>query len=125
MFDEIVQPQEGDNASGRINDARGVGVSNNEPQRLCPGQRAGGFYTHKGVLYNAVGYALVMDALTHDGPGEASRIDLATECQNLATDGLGVAGVLATEGIIPVVAALILTYPDQSFDKAPIMAYAA
>ena len=125
VFDEIVQPEEGDNASGRINNARGVGVSNNELQRLYPGQPAGGIYSHQGVLYNAVGYALVMDALTHDGPGEASRIDLATECQELATDGLGLAGVLVTKGIIPVMAALILTYPHQSFNEPPITAYAA
>ena len=46
--DDIVQPQSGINASGYILDERGVGVSNNEVQLLCPDQPAGGPYLHEG-----------------------------------------------------------------------------
>ncbi|CZR54690.1 uncharacterized protein PAC_04574 [Phialocephala subalpina] len=54
IFDEIVLPQD-DKASGHINDARGVGASNNELQSLCPDLPARDIYTHEGVLHNSVG----------------------------------------------------------------------
>lgn len=46
FFDVIVQPQSGTGASAFLRDERGVGVSNNEVQLVCPGQAAGGFYGH-------------------------------------------------------------------------------
>ena len=124
IFDEIVQPQTGTGASGFINDARNVGVSNNEVQALCPGQVAGGFYTHEGVLYNSVAYALAVDALTHPGPGIPGRIDLATLCQEVATAGLSLEDVLATEGLIPLAAFNVELYMPKMFDEPAIMAYA-
>ena len=48
---------------------------------------------------------------------------MATERQRLVTDGLGLSSVLVTEGIMPAIAALILTYLNQSFDEPPIIAY--
>lgn len=123
--DTIVQPQQGTVASAYIKDARGVGVTNNELQVLCNGQPAGLFYTHEGVLYNPVAFALAVDALTHDGPGEPSRLDLTTLCQEAATEGLSLTDVVATEGTIPVALAAILLYEPKSFAEPPIKAYAA
>lgn len=56
-FDEVVEPQSGKNASAYFMDVRGVGVTNNEVQILCPSKPGGSFYTHEGMLYNPVTYA--------------------------------------------------------------------
>jgi hypothetical protein len=85
LEDEIVQPQEGSAASGFINDAHKVGTSNNFLQGVCAGQPAGGIYTHEGVLYNPVTYALVVDALTHTGP--ASFACVKASCANAVIPG--------------------------------------
>ena len=50
--DNVIQPQSGTNASAYMQDARHVGVTNNEVQVICPGLPAGGDYTHEGMLYN-------------------------------------------------------------------------
>ncbi|KAK8081083.1 hypothetical protein PG997_008901 [Apiospora hydei] len=49
FFDEIVQPQHGAGASAYLLDVRGVGVTNVEPQVVCPpGSPGAGFYGHAG-----------------------------------------------------------------------------
>ncbi|KAL2787232.1 hypothetical protein BJX66DRAFT_328028 [Aspergillus keveii] len=53
--DEIVQPQDGTNASGYIEDPKAVVL-------------------HEGILYNAVAWALIQDGITHPGPGKSSRL---------------------------------------------------
>jgi len=96
--DEIVNPQTGTGASAFINDARAVGVSNTQVQTACPGQPAGGTYTHEGVLYNPLSFALAVDALTHSGPGLLSRINLASVCAQVAAPGLTAQDLILTEG---------------------------
>jgi pimeloyl-ACP methyl ester carboxylesterase len=124
LFDEIVQPQSGDSASGRLLDARRVGVTNNQVQKICPGQPGGAFYTHEGVLFNSVAWALARDALTHDGPGRTDRIDLNEVCAQFAAPGLSLTDALATEGLIPLAAANILLHPQKEFVETPLRAYA-
>lgn len=123
-FDELVSNQEGVTAPSYIDDIRGVGVSNNRFQDLCPDKPAGSFYLHEGTLYNPVGYALVIDALTHDGPGNASRIDLKTECDKIVPDGLSAVDVLATEALIPNCLMKILEYHPKITTEPPIRSYA-
>ena len=113
FFDEIVEPQQGTGASAFLNDARGVGVSNNEVQTVCAGQAAGTFYTHEGTLYNPLGYALVQDALTHDGPGQTSRLSLGSVCNNYLTPGLDLSGFLLTENSIAIAGLAIIVYPNK------------
>jgi hypothetical protein len=96
--DEIVVPQSGTGASAFINDARGVGVSNTQVQVACPLLPAGGAYTHEGVLYNPLSFALAVDALTNPGPGSLSRIDLASVCSQPVAPGLTAQDVVLTEG---------------------------
>ncbi|EON61418.1 hypothetical protein W97_00633 [Coniosporium apollinis CBS 100218] len=86
--DEFIQPQSGPGASAFINDACGIGATNNELQVICNGRPAGSFVTHEGVLYNPVAFALAVDALINGGPGSTSQIDLTTLCGQVATEGL-------------------------------------
>ena len=43
-------------------------------QELCPLQLAGLLFTHEEMLYNPLGYALAVDALTHDGHANVQRM---------------------------------------------------
>lgn len=95
--DEIVSPQSGLNASAFVKDVRGVGVSNSELQVVCKGFLPGEYATHEGMLYNGLAYALAVDALTHEGPGRVGRIDLGSVCNEVASPGLSVGDVVATE----------------------------
>lgn len=121
FFDEIVEPQQGTGASAFLNDARKVGVSNNEVQTICAGQPAGSFYTHEGTLYNSLGYSLAVDALTHSGPGQVSRLsNLNTICSYYLTPGLNLADFLETENSILIAGIAILAYPNKVTQEPPI-----
>ena len=50
-----------------------VGASTTYLQGACLGELVGGLYTHEGVLYHPVTYALVVDALQHMGPEALNR----------------------------------------------------
>ncbi|KAH8681911.1 hypothetical protein BX600DRAFT_32636 [Xylariales sp. PMI_506] len=123
LLDEVVQPQQGTGASAYLGDARGVGVINVELQTACLGQPGGSFYEHAGVLYASLTYALIVDALTHDGPGDLSRIDLNSVCAQYAAPGLTLVDTLATIALIPIALAEILAYPDKSTAEPQLMAY--
>ena len=121
FFDEIVEPQQGRGASAFLKNARRVGVSNNEVQLVCPaGSPGGSFYTHEGILYNSLGFALAVDALTHRGPGRPARLDLATVCANYLTPGLDLTDFLLTENSILIAGAAIVAYPNKVFNEPPI-----
>lgn len=120
FFDEIVVPQQDPNASGSLFDVRGFGVTNNEVQIVCAGQTAGTFYTHEGVLYNPLGYYLLIDAIANDGPGQPGRLDLGSVCNNYLTPGLNLADVLLTENTIPHAVVAIITYPYPVFNEPNI-----
>ncbi|KAH4935728.1 hypothetical protein HBI56_008650 [Parastagonospora nodorum] len=124
FFDEIVEPQQGNFASAFMNDGRNVGVSNNEVQKVCAGGLAGTFYGHAGVLFNPLTYALIVDALTHDGPGNTSRINLASVCSTYAAPGLDLDDVIATSGLIPIAGVMLLTYPDKRLAEPGLKSYA-
>lgn len=124
FFDEIVEPQQGTIASAFINDARNVGVSNNEVQSVCSGQPGGSFYGHAGVLFNPLTYALIVDALQNEGPGNLGRIDVRSVCNSYAAPGLDLDDVLATSGLIPVAGVLLLAYPEKMFVEPELRAYA-
>ncbi|KAJ5030397.1 hypothetical protein J3E73DRAFT_225467 [Bipolaris maydis] len=125
FFDEVVEPQQGTLASAYMNDARSVGVTNIEVQRVCTGQPAGTFYGHSSVLSNPLTYALIVDALQQDGPGDLSRVDLKRVCSTFAAPGLDLDDVLATIGLIPVAGALLLLDPStKTFAEPPLRAYA-
>jgi hypothetical protein len=124
FFDEIVEPQQGTGASAYMNDARGVGVSNNEVQVVCQGYLGGFFYDHAGVLFNPLTYALIVDALTHDGPGNIGRINIPQVCNSLAATGLDLDDVISTSALIPIAGVLLLAYPDKRLAEPMLMSYA-
>lgn len=123
--DEIVQPQAGGNPTGFINDARHMGVSNTLVQDACPLTPAGTFVTHEGILYNALAYALAVDALTHKGPGQLSRVDTQTVCAMFAAQGQSLDDLLATEATAVTFTTNILLGEPRTLVEPPIMAYAA
>lgn len=123
LTDEIVQPQLGTAASGFLNDARGVGVSNNTYlQGACLGLPAGTLYTHEGVLYNPIAYALVIDALQNDGPGSFDRV--SDQCGNIVAPGLSLDDVIETTALIPLAVLNIFSYEDKVTSEPGLMSYA-
>ncbi|KAK4617897.1 hypothetical protein CLAFUW4_11913 [Fulvia fulva] len=126
IFVEIVQPQQDPNASGALNGARDVGVSNTELESVCTALLPGGtvYDTHEGVLYNALAYALAVDAIQNPGPGQLSRVDAKLACSQFAAPGLSLPDVLATEAKIPIAAAAIIAFLPKSATEPPIKAYA-
>lgn len=124
FFDEIVQPQAGMIASAYLNDARKVGVTNNEVQKVCAGRLGGSFYTHESMLANPLTFALAKDALTHKGPGRTSRVDLANVCNRSLAPGLGLEDLLLTENSIIIAALAIVLYLPKQVDEPTINQYA-
>lgn len=96
-FDQVVEPQKSPRASAELRDIRGVGVTNNQIQVGCPGKTAGSVYLHETMLVNPLAYALFVDALTHDGPGDLSRIDVDKICDQVVPPGLDLNDFLGTE----------------------------
>jgi hypothetical protein len=123
--DEVVQPQSDPDASAALKDHRKVGVTNTQIQLACPGKPAGSFYLHETMLVNPVAYALFVDAMTHDGPGQLSRIDLDTVCDQLVPPGLGLEDLLGTEAVTVVLGVLdTLSYGEYVDIEPPIKPYA-
>lgn len=124
-FDEIVQPMFGPNASAILDDEHSAGVTNVLLQSACKNQPAGGVYTHEGVLYNPLAWALAIDAITHDGPADLARLDLDKVCQQILPPELELVDLLGTEGLLLVAAAELLVYLPHAFLEPPIKEYAS
>ncbi|KAJ5677346.1 uncharacterized protein N7477_002979 [Penicillium maclennaniae] len=124
-FDEIVEPMSGPNASAILSDARNVGVTHAHLQRICPTSPQGGFYTHEGVLYNPLAWALAIDAITHPGPGSLTRLDLKQVCGMALAPELDLTDLLGTEGLLLIAAAELGTYEPQAAREPAIAGYAS
>lgn len=123
LTDEFVPQIDGQSASGYILDARSVGVTNVWLQNVCAGQLGGGVYTHSGVMASNLAYQLALDALTNPGPGEISRLDLASACGTAVIPGMSVSDVVDTENTSPLAFYNIFTHQAQP-GEPPIKPYA-
>ncbi|CRG89801.1 hypothetical protein PISL3812_06840 [Talaromyces islandicus] len=124
-FDEIVEPMSGDYASAYLLDARNVGVTNAWVQQVCGTVTLGGsIFTHEGMLYNPLSWALAIDAITHKGPGDPSRLDLDKVCSSFLADGLDLEDLLGTEGLLLLAVANVIGYGSWTATEPPIKAYA-
>ncbi|TEA11289.1 Lipase B [Colletotrichum sidae] len=121
--DQIVQPQSGPMASAILGDGNGVPVSNIEIQKACPGTVAGGEVTHEGMLYNAMAFALLRDAVMNDGPGRVERINKKV-CLDPAAGNLDGARIKATEAVLASAAVNIMRYPVRVKAEPAIKPYA-
>lgn len=123
LTDECVTQLGGKAASGYIEDARNVGVSNYWIQEACALQPGGGVYDHVGVLFSNLAYELTVDALTHDGPGKVERLDLSKTCGEIATPGLSVLDIIESQLTIVVAFFNIFSHPATA-GEPPIRSYA-
>ena len=71
--------------SAKINGASNIAI-----QDICPGRQV----EHVQAIYDAAVYAVIMDALTHDGPANAARVDRAV-CAQAAMPGVDVGTAMA------------------------------
>jgi hypothetical protein len=92
------------------------GASNILVQSLCPGRRV----THFGMVYDAVVYSMVMDALTHPGPADAARFAPAT-CGESAMPGADTTRALLFEALADP-GAVGLTLAARQVDREPRLA---
>jgi hypothetical protein len=75
--DEVVTPNLDDSGSSALHTGDGQ-IANARVQDICPADVS----DHLAMgSYDAVGYALAIDALTHAGPADAKRIDAAVCAQ--------------------------------------------
>ncbi|KAJ7696583.1 hypothetical protein B0H17DRAFT_1130968 [Mycena rosella] len=125
--DEIAQPQIGANATALLKDANNVGVTPVRVQdaNVCGGKLAGGVATHEGMLYHPVTLAMLEDAMTHDGPGDLSRVDLDHLCGLVVAEGMGLSALVDTEVGLVKAGAAFLQYRPYLQEEPAIVSYAA
>ncbi len=94
--DDVVQPQTGPDPSSALHPRAGVASSSIAVQSVCPNadNNPAWHSHHIGSLGDPVFFALVMDALSHPGPAEASRIPPSV-CSETSVPGLDPATVTA------------------------------
>ncbi|KAJ0160970.1 Lipase B [Colletotrichum tanaceti] len=125
--DQIVQPQSGPGASAFLKDGKdGAKASNVEVQTVCPpGTPAGGTVTHEGMLYNAVAFALLRDALANEaGPGRLEKVDKKKACADPAAGDMDALSIQATKAVLADAAKNVLVYPNKVKREPAIRDYA-
>lgn len=96
-----------------------AGASNIAVQDICPGR----IVDHAGMLYDAVVWAAVHDALTHVGPAARSRIPLNT-CLRIAAPTIDPAEVAQLAGPTLARAALAVATATKTSQEPAVAAYA-
>lgn len=88
---------------------------------------AGGTFTHKGMLYNPLSFAIAMDAMANPGPGDPSRLNLAQVCAQALAPGFTADDKTTTDNTIKEAAGNIVSYglsPKAVFKEPAIASYA-
>jgi triacylglycerol lipase len=110
MTDEAVQP---------YSTAELQGGSNVKVQDLCPGRAV----EHFQMVSDAVAYTVVLDALTHSGPADVSRVDRSV-CRQLTMPGVTTVDLVLGEGEAWTFAALLTPSEHHVDSEPPVAAYA-
>jgi triacylglycerol lipase len=109
--DELVTPPE---------TAPLAGASNHLIQSLCPGRPV----HHAGLLFEAVSFALTLDALDHRGPASAARFDPATCLATTAPEVDLVQGAVVADAYLYGDAAAALATHRTTESEPPLAPYA-
>ncbi|HEY2204560.1 MAG TPA: lipase [Pseudonocardia sp.] len=114
-FDEVVVPNLPPRGSSTLHTGNGR-ITNVSVQELCPGHVAD--HLSMGSI-DPVGYATVLDALTHDGPARPARIDRGS-CARPLMPGVDPLTLPANEARYNgQVASTLATYPHVSAEPPP------
>ncbi len=117
--DEVVVPNLPPAASSSLHTGRGD-ITNVAAQQICPLHVAE--HLMMGTT-DPVAYALVIDAITHDGPADPSRIDRSV-CTRVLMPGVNPATLPANEArLTTTVAEQVALYPHVA-SEPPLKAYA-
>ena len=102
-------------------------MSNNLAQDICDSFTAAGSpnFGHEGMLFNAVSWALAVDALTNAGPADVSRSGASSYCGDYVAPGLELGDILAIEAAALVSGYNTLVYGNKVTSEPAIKAYAA
>lgn len=76
------------------------------------------------MLFNNIAFALAVDALTNDGPGQPDSLDMGSICPTYSPPGSGVADILATETVIVVAVCNVAEHEPKVLDVPGIKDYA-
>lgn len=115
-FDEVVTPNFDDNGSSALHTGEGT-ISNVGVQEVCPGRVAD--HLTLGTT-DAVGYALAIDALTHDGPVDPARIDVPGVCGQAVMPYVDPVTLPANAAqLAQTVATQVALYPHVAFEPPP------
>jgi triacylglycerol esterase/lipase EstA (alpha/beta hydrolase family) len=116
--DEFATPASDDTGASSLHGGGGR-IANVALQDICPLHFASHF---KAVTYDAVSYALAIDALTHDGPADPGRIDRTVCTQEFAP---GVDPVTSPPSGLNAVAAVMIQQAtaDRVNEEPPLRPY--
>ncbi|KAK5050091.1 hypothetical protein LTR84_004211 [Exophiala bonariae] len=123
--DEVVQPQFGSFASALMKDERNVGVTNCEVQVQARFTPAGLAYSHEGIMYHPLAWALTEDALTHGGPGSLTRINLKSVCMHRKAPGLSLLDATQTQALSGWCLKSILLFTPKPWREPELPIFAA
>ncbi|CCF46077.1 hypothetical protein CH063_03777 [Colletotrichum higginsianum] len=76
------------------------------------------------MLYNALAFALLRDALANEGPGRLERVDRKKVCADPAAGKLDALEIQATEAVLADAARNVLVYPNKVNREPAIKDYA-
>ena len=97
--DQVVSPKKGSNSSFSLNDGYKAGVELNDVKKLCKDKPAGDRFFHESMVYNPLVHELTIDAIKHEGPGNAGRIDLDSVCRKYLHESLSVEDAILSEAV--------------------------
>ncbi|MDQ0377058.1 lipase family alpha/beta hydrolase [Amycolatopsis thermophila] len=119
VLDEVVAPNLNDHGSSSLHTGQGR-ISNVGLQEVCPAHVADHLTTG---TTDGVAFALVVDALTHDGPADPARLP-ADVCTRLLMPGVDPVFLAVNEAqMASVVATQVALYPHVAAEP-PLAAYA-